>query len=110
MAVTLINLGAVGGIYSATGTTDTNEYIFENPWPQTHNVVVTAVEASAGAAMLKYNYRAIANATDFSGLYPAYTADKTDTFRDEGVGVAQLGVDVTSGTWDVHVSLVKRVA
>lgn len=110
MAITKINLDSVGRVYTALGTTDTNEYIFENPFPQDYNIVITAVEASAGAAMLKYRYSAKADATDFTGFISAYSADKTETFMDEGVGIAQLGVDVTTGTWDIHVALVKRVA
>ena len=64
MAITKINLDSVGRAYSALGTTDTNEVIFENPFPQDYNIVVTAVEAVAGAAMLKYRY--IVNSDIFS--------------------------------------------
>ena len=89
------------------GITTGNEHI----WKVSNGNVVTisGVLQAAGSATVKYSLQE-SEPTDFTDFATSEVGSHTTTFAEvASIGVKWIGIDVSSGTWDVDIVQTKTV-
>lgn len=81
-----------------TGSTDTNEVIFETYVNKKYSI--QAYPTSAGTASLKTHVET-AEPADFTNMSEDTSGSQSDSFQRIVEGATFVGLDVASGTWNV---------